>query len=149
MGKTSWSALLGLGCFSSHRDHASDDPRPPRPAPLPNDDGLKTGTGVTPSPEDLPVSLAGSGVEAFTVDELRTATRDFSTSNFVGEGGFGPVYKGYVDERLKPGVRAQAVAVKLLDLEGSQGHKEWLVSQSFYFFFLVYIWVHLSRGVAT
>ncbi|XP_048571841.1 serine/threonine-protein kinase RIPK-like [Triticum urartu] len=126
MGKTSWSALLGLGCFSSHRDHASDDPRPPRPAPLPNDDGLKTGTGVTPSPEDLPVSLAGSGVEAFTVDELRTATRDFSTSNFVGEGGFGPVYKGYVDERLKPGVRAQAVAVKLLDLEGSQGHKEWL-----------------------
>ncbi|XBI70485.1 hypothetical protein VPH35_064959 [Triticum aestivum] len=130
MGKTSWSALLGLGCFSSHRDHASDDPRPPRPAPLPNDDGLKTGTGVTPSPEDLPVSLAGSGVEAFTVDELRTATRDFSTSNFVGEGGFGPVYKGYVDERLKPGVRAQAVAVKLLDLEGSQGHKEWLNDSS-------------------
>ncbi|XP_020154880.1 serine/threonine-protein kinase RIPK [Aegilops tauschii subsp. strangulata] len=126
MGKTSWGALFGLGCFSSHRDHASDDSRPPRPAPLPNDDGLKTGNGVTPSPEDLSVSLAGSGVEAFTVDELQTATRDFSTSNFVGEGGFGPVYKGYVDERLKPGVRAQAVAVKLLDLEGSQGHKEWL-----------------------
>lgn len=80
-----------------------------------------------PSPEDLSQSLAGSGVEAFTVEELRRATRDFSVSNFVGEGGFGPVYKGYVDERLKPGVRAQAVAVKLLDLEGSQGHKEWLV----------------------
>ncbi|KAM0923104.1 hypothetical protein ACQ4PT_005754 [Festuca glaucescens] len=123
MGKTSWSALLGLGCFSSH--HGDDSGRPPKPAPLPNDDvdGLmKTaGSGVMPSPEDLSMSLAGSGVEPFTVDELRTATRDFSTSNFVGDGGFGLVYKGYVDERLKPGVR---VAVKLLDIEGSQGHKE-------------------------
>ena len=65
---------------------------------------------------------------AFTVDELRAATRDFSMSNFVGEGGFGPVYKGRVDERIRPGLRQpQAVAVKLLDLEGSQGHKEWLV----------------------
>ncbi|XP_044982266.1 serine/threonine-protein kinase RIPK-like isoform X2 [Hordeum vulgare subsp. vulgare] len=126
MGKTSWSALFGLGCFSSQRDHASDDSRPPRPAPLPKDDGLKAGSGVTPSPEDLSASLAGCGVEPFTVDELRTATRDFSNSNYVGEGGFGPVYKGYVNERLKPGVGAQAVAVKLLDLEGSQGHKEWL-----------------------
>ncbi|KAK1683871.1 hypothetical protein QYE76_044719 [Lolium multiflorum] len=128
MVKTSWSALLGLGCFSSH--HGDDSGRPPKPAPLPDDDvdgPMKTaGSDVMPSPEDLSMSLAGSGVEAFTVDELRTATRDFSTSNFVGEGGFGPVYKGYVDERLKPGVRTQAVAVKLLDLEGSQGHKEWL-----------------------
>ena len=91
--------------------------RPPAPPPLP-----------LPSPEDLSLLLAGSDVLAFTVDELRAATRDFSMSNFVGEGGFGPVYKGRVDERIRPGLRQpQAVAVKLLDLEGSQGHKEWLV----------------------
>ncbi|KAL5224979.1 hypothetical protein ABZP36_011618 [Zizania latifolia] len=153
MGKTtttsSWSSLFGLGCFSaSHSDGGSTTKKKqpaataPTPAPLPgrpsscnNDDG---GGGVMamtmtmmPSPEDLSLSLAGSGVQAFTVEELRTATRDFSVSNFVGEGGFGPVYKGYVDERLKPGVRAQAVAVKLLDLEGSQGHKEWLAEVIF------------------
>lgn len=128
----SWSSLFGLGCFtSSHSDGGSaaaknpGTPLPARPSSCNSNDGVAA--AVMPSPEDLSQSLAGSGVEAFTVEELRRATRDFSVSNFVGEGGFGPVYKGYVDERLKPGVRAQAVAVKLLDLEGSQGHKEWLV----------------------
>lgn len=49
-------------------------------------------------------------------------------TNFVGSGGFGPVYKGYIDEKLRPGLKAQYVAVKSLDLDGSQGHREWLVS---------------------
>ncbi|KAG1366369.1 serine/threonine-protein kinase RIPK [Cocos nucifera] len=52
-------------------------------------------------------------------------------SNFLGEGGFGPVYKGFVDEKMKPGLKAQSVAVKLLDLEGVQGHKEWLAEVIF------------------
>ncbi|BAF26439.1 serine/threonine-protein kinase RIPK [Oryza sativa Japonica Group] len=132
----SWSSLFGLGCFtSSHSDGGSaaaknpGTPLPARPSSCNSNDGVAA--AVMPSPEDLSQSLAGSGVEAFTVEELRRATRDFSVSNFVGEGGFGPVYKGYVDERLKPGVRAQAVAVKLLDLEGSQGHKEWLAEVIF------------------
>jgi interleukin-1 receptor-associated kinase 1 len=134
MGKpkssSSWSSLFGLGCFSSSHAAArsgdsakvasSSSTRPPPPPPLPL---------PLPSPEDLDLSLslAGSDVLAFTVEELRTATRDFSMTNFVGEGGFGPVYKGRVDDRVRPGLRPQAVAVKLLDLEGSQGHKEWLV----------------------
>ncbi|XP_006661741.2 serine/threonine-protein kinase RIPK-like [Oryza brachyantha] len=142
----SWSSLFGLGCFtsSSHSHHhlrhdGGGSAKNPAPAPLPArlscGNGTDGGGGgvkmLLPSPEELSLSLAGSGVQAFTVEELRTATRDFSVSNFVGEGGFGPVYKGYVDERLKPGVRAQAVAVKLLDLEGSQGHKEWLAEVIF------------------
>lgn len=32
-------------------------------------------------------------VELFTYKELRHATDDFSDSNKIGEGGFGPVYK--------------------------------------------------------
>jgi hypothetical protein len=79
------------------------------------------------SPEDLSLSLVGSNLHVFTIAELRAVTRDFSMTNFIGEGGFGPVYKGYVDEKVKPGLRAQPVAVKLLDLEGNQGHNEWLV----------------------
>jgi hypothetical protein len=79
------------------------------------------------SPEDLSLSLVGSNLHVFTIAELRAITRDFSMTNFIGEGGFGPVYKGYVDEKVKPGLRAQPVAVKLLDLEGNQGHNEWLV----------------------
>uniref|UniRef100_A0A0D9VQ80 non-specific serine/threonine protein kinase n=1 Tax=Leersia perrieri TaxID=77586 RepID=A0A0D9VQ80_9ORYZ len=83
------------------------------------------------SPEDLSLSLAGSNLHVFTIAELRAITRDFSNTNFIGEGGFGPVYKGFVDDKLKPGLRAQPVAVKLLDLEGTQGHNEWLTEVIF------------------
>lgn len=40
------------------------------------------------------------------------------------------MHKGYMDENLRQGLKAQAVAVKLLDIEGLQGHREWLVSWS-------------------
>lgn len=80
------------------------------------------------SPEDLSLSLIGSDLHVFTLGELREITKNFSSSNFLGEGGFGPVHKGFVDEKIRPGLKAQPVAVKLLDLEGAQGHREWLVS---------------------
>ncbi|GAB2291609.1 hypothetical protein Dimus_038166 [Dionaea muscipula] len=80
------------------------------------------------SAEDLSISLAGSNLHAFTLAELRLITQNFSSSNFLGQGGFGPVHKGFIDDKLRPRVlKAQPVAVKLLDLDGSQGHKEWLV----------------------
>ncbi|XP_008782588.2 serine/threonine-protein kinase RIPK-like isoform X2 [Phoenix dactylifera] len=83
------------------------------------------------SPEDLSISLVGSNLYVFTLAELKVATQGFSMSNFLGEGGFGPVYKGFVDDKVKPGLKAQSVAVKLLDLEGGQGHKEWLAEVIF------------------
>lgn len=81
--------------------------------------------------EDLSVSLAGSNLHAFTLAELKLITQNFSSSNFLGEGGFGPVHKGFIDDRLRHGLKAQPVAVKLLDLDGSQGHKEWLAEVIF------------------
>lgn len=77
--------------------------------------------------EDLSVSLAGSNLHVFTLAELKIITQCFSSSNFLGEGGFGPVHKGFIDDKLRPGLEPQPVAVKLLDLDGSQGHREWLV----------------------
>jgi len=80
------------------------------------------------SPEDLSLSLVGSNLHVFTIAELRAVTRDFSMTNFIGEGGFGPVYKGFLDGRLRPGeIEPQHVAVKYLDADGPQGHREWLV----------------------
>jgi hypothetical protein len=79
--------------------------------------------------EDLSRTLAKTNLHAFTLDELKAATKNFSTSNFLGEGGFGPVYKGFVDGELRPGaLESQHVAVKYLDSDGVQGHREWLVS---------------------
>ncbi|KAI4325413.1 hypothetical protein MLD38_030816 [Melastoma candidum] len=79
-----------------------------------------------PGLEDLSVSLAGSRLHVFTLLELKVITQNFSSSNFLGEGGFGPVHKGFIDDKLRPGLKPQPVAVKLLDPDGSQGHREWL-----------------------
>ncbi|CAI0448322.1 unnamed protein product [Linum tenue] len=77
--------------------------------------------------EDISNSLVGgSKLYVFSFAELRVMTQNFARINLLGEGGFGPVYKGFVDDKLKPGLKAQPVAVKSLDLEGLQGHKEWM-----------------------
>ncbi|OIV96436.1 hypothetical protein TanjilG_09863 [Lupinus angustifolius] len=81
---------------------------------------------ISSSIEDLSISLVGSRLYTFSLEELREATHNFSWSNHIGEGGFGPVHKGFVDDRLRPGLKAQPVAVKQLDLDGLQGHREWL-----------------------
>ena len=86
------------------------------------------GSTGTLTPEDLSLTLSGSNLHAFTYAELKAVTAGFSRSNHLGSGGFGPVYKGHVGAGLRPGLEAQAVAVKYLDLECStQGHQEWLV----------------------
>ncbi|PKU86261.1 Protein kinase 2B, chloroplastic [Dendrobium catenatum] len=73
--------------------------------------------------------LASSNLKDFTFTELRNATRNFRPDSLLGEGGFGYVYKGWIDEQTlaasKPGV-GRIVAVKKLKPEGFQGHKEWL-----------------------
>ena len=59
------------------------------------------------------------------------ATRNFRPDSVLGEGGFGSVFKGWIDEHsfaaAKPGT-GMVIAVKRLNQESFQGHKEWLVS---------------------
>ncbi|XP_037426323.1 serine/threonine-protein kinase RIPK-like [Triticum dicoccoides] len=158
MARLAWRSLFG--CFSSHAEAAAaaaaagkgekkgkaskkkkkskkkvaaagKAPRPSRSLHGRMSFSDLSMSGGMVSPEDLSLSLAGSDLHIFTIAELRAVTRDFSMTNFIGEGGFGPVYKGYVDEKVKPGLRAQPVAVKLLDLEGNQGHNEWLTEVIF------------------
>eukprot|EP00249_Psilotum_nudum_P023198 c28785_g1_i2 orf=376-1875(+) len=57
----------------------------------------------------------------FTFRELAAATKNFRPECLVGEGGFGPVYKGRLDST------GQIVAVKQLDRNGLQGNREFLV----------------------
>ncbi|RRT55159.1 hypothetical protein B296_00030139 [Ensete ventricosum] len=118
-----WSLLLP-GCYGSGHKQRSKKQMPTQRLSFSD---VSCSTGVL-SPEDLSVSLVGSNLSVFTLAELKEATQSFSVSNFLGEGGFGPVYRGFVDEKVKPGLKSQPVAVKLLDLDGGQGHKEWLVS---------------------
>ncbi|KAF2595348.1 hypothetical protein F2Q70_00044661 [Brassica cretica] len=65
-------------------------------------------------------------IHILTFEELKTITQGFSKYNYLGEGGFGEVYKGFVDDSVKTGLKAQPVAVKALKRDGGQGHREWL-----------------------
>ncbi|KAF7843603.1 putative receptor-like protein kinase [Senna tora] len=80
---------------------------------------------------DLSNSLLGSNLHIFTFKELKEITHNFSRSSVLGEGGFGKVYKGFIDDKLRLGLKPQVVAVKVLDLDGKQGHREWLAEVIF------------------
>ncbi|KAJ4758871.1 Protein kinase superfamily protein [Rhynchospora pubera] len=73
--------------------------------------------------------LASPNLKSFSFSDLKTATKNFRQDSLIGEGGFGPVYKGWLDEKTllpsEPG-NGTTVAVKRFNPEGYQGHKEWL-----------------------
>ncbi|XP_063941104.1 probable serine/threonine-protein kinase PBL3 isoform X1 [Daucus carota subsp. sativus] len=86
-------------------------------------------TRVLPIPRPESEILSSPHLKSFTYTELSNATRNFRSDSLLGEGGFGDVYKGWLDEETltaaKPGT-GLVVAVKKLKPEGFQGHKEWL-----------------------
>lgn len=71
------------------------------------------------------LSQRPSNLRVFTYDELRTATRNFSRSLMIGEGGFGGVYRGVIRETEDSNKKID-IAVKQLSRRGLQGHKEWV-----------------------
>ena len=79
--------------------------------------------------EELKVA---SRLRKFTFNDLKLATRNFRPESLLGEGGFGCVFKGWIEENgtapVKPGT-GLTVAVKTLNHDGLQGHKEWLVCE--------------------
>ncbi|KAJ3696283.1 hypothetical protein LUZ60_001660 [Juncus effusus] len=76
--------------------------------------------------------MAGYGhVQIFTYDELTAATKGFRPDLVIGEGGFGFVYKGVIDESVRPGFARTEVAVKELNQDSLQGDKEWLTEVNF------------------
>jgi hypothetical protein len=57
-------------------------------------------------------------VDQFTMSQIRKATRRLSSKNLIGQGGYGPVYKGNLG--------GMPVAIKILKPRGSQGFPEFL-----------------------
>ncbi|KAK4842358.1 hypothetical protein QYF36_020070 [Acer negundo] len=75
-----------------------------------------------PGPKDV-MPGANIAAQTFTFRELAAATKNFRPESFLGEGGFGRVYKGRLEST------GQVVAVKQLDRNGLQGNREFLVER--------------------
>ncbi|KZV47719.1 hypothetical protein F511_19432 [Dorcoceras hygrometricum] len=65
-------------------------------------------------------NLGGVHCRHFTLAELRLATNDFSESSVIGFGGFGKVYRGFIDGNTKK------VAIKRANPSSDQGVHEFL-----------------------
>ncbi|CAN6827031.1 unnamed protein product [Brassica oleracea] len=78
--------------------------------------------------------LQSPNLKSFSLDELKSATRNFRQDSVLGEGGFGCVFKGWIDEQSltasKPGT-GMVIAVKRLNQDGWQGHQEWLAEVNY------------------
>ena len=72
--------------------------------------------------------LPTPNLRIFSFAELKVATRNFKADTLLGEGGFGQVYKGWLDEKA-PGRNGSGtvIAVKKMSSESLQGFEEWQV----------------------
>ncbi|KAG4202879.1 hypothetical protein ERO13_A05G364700v2 [Gossypium hirsutum] len=94
-----------------------------------------TNAGSTPSTPNISEELKiASQLRKFSFNDLRLATRSFRPESLLGEGGFGCVFKGWISENgnapVKPGT-GLPVAVKTLNHDGLQGHREWLAEVNY------------------
>ncbi|KAL8231804.1 hypothetical protein R6Q57_001582 [Mikania cordata] len=79
---------------------------------------------ASPNGEVLPAA----DLRVYTYSDLKACTRNFKSDMVLGIGGFGTVYKGWVDEKtLLPSKNGTGfmVAIKKLNHESVQGLKEW------------------------
>ncbi|KAH7430018.1 hypothetical protein KP509_09G078600 [Ceratopteris richardii] len=74
----------------------------------------------TTDPLEQDLSALNTRAQTFTFKELAAAANNFRADCLIGEGGFGPVYKGQLEN-------GQVVAIKQLDRDGVQGNREFLV----------------------
>ncbi|XP_076928433.1 putative serine/threonine-protein kinase PBL19 [Bidens hawaiensis] len=103
-----------------------DQNRSPKPVTR-----LVKSTGSLTSPRTIPELYRekGQSLKKFSYSELRAATNNFNRLLKIGEGGFGSVYKG----SIKPPDDGDpmVVAIKKLNRNSLQGHKEWLAEVQF------------------
>ncbi|XP_076954336.1 putative receptor-like protein kinase At5g39000 [Bidens hawaiensis] len=75
-----------------------------------------------------------SSLKEYTFDDLENATKKFSPDLLLGEGDFGKVFLGWVEQNTlapsKQGVEI-AIAVKRFHLEDFQDHAKWLAEVNF------------------
>ncbi|XP_030491293.2 cysteine-rich receptor-like protein kinase 10 isoform X1 [Cannabis sativa] len=105
-----FAAVLGL-CYCLYIRNKNRDKDNSTRILLPNSDGF-SGRGFHGTDEDH-----SGEMHYFNLSSIMAATNNFSDANKLGEGGFGPVYKG----KLMDG---KEIAVKRLSMRSRQGLEE-------------------------
>ncbi|KAH9735950.1 protein kinase domain-containing protein [Citrus sinensis] len=118
-----------MGACCSNRIKAETPSHTGNAKSLSSSSGKASSFSLPQTPRSEGEILQSSNIKNFSYSDLRTATRNFRPDSVLGEGGFGSVFKGWVDEHslasTRPGT-GMLIAVKRLNQEGFQGHKEWL-----------------------
>ncbi|KAL8538645.1 hypothetical protein ACS0TY_000605 [Phlomoides rotata] len=128
-----------MRCFQFSNANESNDPRTTKSASSTSTDQDVRKSGSENNSQNISdISSASSAINSFaglsqrpsnlrmfTFSELKTATKNFSRALMLGEGGFGPVYRGILRETEDSSKRVD-IAVKQLSSRGLQGHKEWV-----------------------
>ncbi|KAM0039812.1 putative protein kinase RLK-Pelle-CrRLK1L-1 family [Helianthus debilis subsp. tardiflorus] len=117
--------LNGLEVFKLSKDHNLSSPNPKLSLDNLQQSSIIEGNDKTP----LYAIIIGAHISSdailpsnrcrrFTLQEVKSATNKFNDNCCIGSGGFGKVYKGYMDNATT------TVVVKRLNLSSSQGLKE-------------------------
>ncbi|GAU48740.1 hypothetical protein TSUD_192390 [Trifolium subterraneum] len=86
-------------------------------------DGTTEGSLRFPSPNGQ--ILDRPNLKVFSFGDMKSAARGFKSDTLLGEGGFGKVYKGWLDEKTLAPAKASSgmmVAIKKLNSESTQGN---------------------------
>ncbi|XP_028777986.1 probable serine/threonine-protein kinase PBL19 [Neltuma alba] len=88
---------------------------------------------ASPSPRGIPelYEEKAHNLRVFSFAELQRATNNFSRLLKIGQGGFGSVFKGSIQAPGGNNKEFISVAIKRLEPDGFQGHKQWLAEVQF------------------
>lgn len=97
-----------------------------------------TTTSITSSLHVLSETHSNN-LKVFALDDLKTATKNFSRSLMIGEGGFGGVFRGVI-QNPQDSRKKIDIAVKQLSRRGLQASQSSLFLSYFSFLLSYYIW---------
>ncbi|XP_010256402.1 PREDICTED: probable receptor-like protein kinase At5g15080 isoform X2 [Nelumbo nucifera] len=128
------TSISGTSTHYAESKSTNDTSRDQPVAPVVSSTTTSNGESIPSTPKVGEELKVASQLRRFTFNELKSATRNFRPESLLGEGGFGCVFKGWIEENgtapVKPGT-GLTVAVKTLNHDGLQGHKEWLAEVNF------------------
>ncbi|KAK4417680.1 putative serine/threonine-protein kinase PIX7 [Sesamum alatum] len=128
------SSVSGSSSQYAESKSTNDTSRDQPVAPVVSSSTTSNAESVPSTPKIEEELKIASQLRKFTYNELKLATRNFRPDSLLGEGGFGCVFKGWVNENgstpVKPGT-GLTVAVKTLNHDGLQGHREWLAEVNY------------------